>query len=311
MQYKILTVSSANMDLNMRVKEAPVKGQTVFGRDYCYVPGGKGANSAVAVAKLGGSSYFCASLGNDSNGKALLNFYKSLSVRTDYISFSSDRPTGLATVTVEDDGANRITVFSGANLSLSPVIAADAFGKACPDAVLCHFEIPFETVTHLSRLCYEAGVPMFIDAGPADKNINLRALSPVCVFSPNETETEIFTGISPDTEKNCVAAVNKLKSMVAAKYYVIKLGKRGAAVSDGTSLELFPAYCVPVKDTTAAGDSFTAALTLEYVRSGSIEKACRFGNAVAAVTVSRTGAGESVPTDAELNKFLTERNIKF
>ena len=309
MQPRILTVSSANMDLNMRVKEAPVKGQTVFGKSYSYVPGGKGANSASAIAKLGAESYFCTSLGNDNNGKALLTLYNRLGIRTEYIKTDSGLPTGLATVTVEDDGANRITVFSGANLSVSPEIAENAFYGVKPDAVFCHFEIPFETVVHISHICHNNGVPMFIDAGPADSALNLSLLSPVFVFSPNETETEIFTGICPDSEKSCYEAVKKLRSLVSAEYYVIKLGKRGAAVSDGDFLEFVPAFEVPVKDTTAAGDSFTAALTLEYVRSKDIIRSCRFGNAVAAVTVSRMGAAESIPTTDELSAFLCNKGI--
>ncbi len=306
---KILTVSSANMDLNMRVSIAPEKGQTLMGDSYKYVSGGKGANSATAVAKLGGSSIFCAALGNDANGATLQKIYEKIGINTDYILHCDNLPTGLATVTVEADGANRIVVFSGANSALSAEHAIETAKKTSPDAVFCHFEIPYATVCALSHYCYEAGIPMFIDAGPASKELDLSALAPVFVFSPNETETEIFTSIAPVDEESCILAAKKLMQSVKAKYYVLKLGGRGVGVYDGENLTVIPTYDVKVVDTTSAGDSFTAAMTLEYMRTKDILHACRYGNAVASITVSRAGAGESIPTDAELDDFVKASGI--
>ena len=306
---KILTVSSANMDLNMRVLRAPEKGETLIGGSYSYVSGGKGANSATAVAKLGGESIFCAALGNDANGKTLRAIYEDTGIITDHILTLDNVPTGLATVTVESDGANRIIVFSGANAALSADHAIETAKKTSPDAVFCHFEIPYETVCALSHYCFEAGIPMFIDAGPADNTLDLAKLAPVFVFSPNETETEIFTGIAPVDDESCIRAAKKLMETVTAKYYVLKLGSRGVGVYDGTNLTVIPTYPVKVVDTTSAGDSFTAALTLEYIRTGDIYHACRYGNAVASITVSRAGAGQSIPTTDELDSFVKFQNI--
>lgn len=297
------------MDLNMRVPEAPAKGQTVFGSSYSYVPGGKGANSAVTLAKLGANSVFCTALGSDANGDTLKNVYENYGINTSCILTVDNAPTGLATVTVEADGANRITVFSGANALLSPEHAVKSARMSNPDAVFCHFEIPFETVCAVSKYCYENSIPLFIDAGPADASLPLSKLSPVFVFSPNETETEIFTGIAPVSEKNCILASEKLSELVKARYYVLKLGSRGVGVYDQGKFTIVPTYDVKVVDTTAAGDSFTAAMTLEYIRSGDILRACRFGNAAASVTVSRPGAGESVPSADELDGFLKQNGI--
>ncbi len=305
----ILTVSSANMDLNMRVAKAPEKGETLIGKEYKYVPGGKGANSATAVAKLGGSSVFCAALGNDDNGNTLCELYKSIGINTDYILRPNGLPTGLATVTVENDGANRIVVFSGANNALDAEHAVSTAKCVKPDAVFCHFEIPYDTVTELSQYCHNEGIPMFIDAGPADSSLELKRLAPLCVFSPNETETEIFTGIAPTDDESCIEAAKALMKKVTAKYYVLKLGGRGVGVYDGKQFTIIPTYSVKVVDTTAAGDSFTAAMTLEYVRSGDIYRACRFGNAVASLTVSKAGAGEAIPTIDELETFIKLNNI--
>lgn len=309
MGVRILTVSSANMDLNMRVNVSPAKGQTLVGKSYRYVSGGKGANSATAVAKLGGDSVFCASMGNDANGEALRQIYKDTGINTDYILRHPTLPTGLATVMVEDDGANTITVFPGANMALDSNHAIKSAMECKPDAVFCHLEIPFDTVSELSHYCDKENIPMFIDAGPADKSYDLKKLAPVCVFSPNETETEIFTGIKPTDRQSCIEAAKRLQTQVNAKYYVLKLGSKGVAVYDGNELAVIPTYKVKVVDTTSAGDSFTAAMTLEYMKTGDILRACRYGNAVASITVSRAGAGESIPTWGELEKFVSDNNI--
>ncbi len=297
------------MDLNMKVDVCPEKGQTIMGEGYSYLAGGKGANSAVTVAKLGGNSVFCAALGDDANGNSLRSYYTSLGIDTSCILTPSGVPTGLATVTVEADGANRITVFSGANAFLNADHAVSCVKKIMPDAVFCHFEIPFETVAAVSKACYELNIPLFVDAGPADPSYPLKDLAPMFVFSPNETETKLFTGIDPSDPDKTLAAAKELSKSVKARYYVIKLGKRGVAVCEGDSITVIPTYDVKVVDTTAAGDSFTAAMTLEYIRSKDICRACRFGNAVASLTVSKRGAGDAVPTSDEAERFIAERNI--
>ncbi len=307
----VLTVSSANMDLNMRMDKAPEKGQTLMGESYSYVPGGKGANSAVTLAKLGARSVFCAALGDDTNGETLKALYESVGVDTSKILTLTDIPTGLATVTVESDGANRIAVFSGANAHLSPEYARETVISVKPDAVFCHFEIPFEAVCEVSKACHENGIPLVIDAGPANPDFPLEQLAPMLVFSPNESETFAFTGIKPIDEESCREAAKALAKRVEARYFVIKLGAKGAAVCDGDDVTLVPSYDVKVVDTTAAGDSFTSALTYEYLRSGDMVRACKFGNATAAVTISRKGASDSVPTDAELSEFIEKNGIVF
>ena len=307
---KILTVSSANMDLNMRVSIAPEKHQTLMGDSYKYVSGGKGANSATAVAKLGGHSVFCAALGADSNGATLKDIYEKTGIDTSYILTVEDKPTGLATVTVEADGANRIVVFSGANAYLTAEHAVKTAKETNPDAVFCHFEIPYDTVVALSHYCHTAGIPMFVDAGPASTDLDLTKLAPLFVFSPNETEAETFTGIAPVDDESCVLAAKKLMEKVKATYYVLKLGSRGVGVYDGEKLTVIPTYPVKVVDTTSAGDSFTAAMTLEYMRTKDIFHACRYGNAVASITVSRAGAGDSIPSADELDAFVKKNGIQ-
>ena len=161
-----------------------------------------------------------------------------------------------------------------------------------------------------AKYAAKQGAPIFIDAGPAKPDFPFDQLPELEVFSPNEQETEAYTGIYPATADLALKAAIRLEKMVKAKYYVIKLGDRGALVYDKTYYKIADAYSVRVVDTTAAGDGFTAALTLEYIRTGNIMHACRYANAVGAMIVSKNGASTSIPNEAQLAKFVEMREIK-
>lgn len=304
---KILVISSANMDLVLNMKKVPNAGQTITeDLGYAYVPGGKGANSALAFRRLGADTFFCTRLGDDTNGQTLLSLYHDVGINTSAIKISNDAPTGLATIMVEEDGANRIVVYPGANLLISERDIDRAL-ECCPDAIFMQFEIPFDAVVYASRRASELDIPVFIDAGPASKGLKLEKLARLVVFSPNETETKEFTGIFPDNEFDCLKAAQALESLVDAEYYVLKLGKRGAYIYNDGIGRLIPAFEVKAVDTTAAGDAFTAALTLEYLRTKDMESAVKYANAVGAITVSRRGASTSIPGAEEVAAFLKER----
>lgn len=297
---RVLIISSANMDLMMKVKALPARGQTVIDNEYSFIPGGKGANSALAFAKLGAECFFCTRLGDDENGRVLKDFYRESNIHTDYIYTDPDAPTGLAVVIVESDGSNRIVVYPGANRNLSHADAQKAF--ACkPDAVFLQFEAAdFDTAVQFTALAKDNNIPVYLDAAPANSSYDLSRLEELTVFSPNETETEIFTGINPDSEENCLLACRKLSQKVKFKYCVLKLGGRGAYVYDGEKGRLCQPYPTKVVDTTAAGDAFTAALTIKHLQTGDIDSACRFANKVGAYTVSKQGASSSIPTLDEI-----------
>ena len=168
----------------MKVKGLPARGQTVIDNEYSFVPGGKGANSALAFAKLGADCYFCARLGDDENGRALRSFYNESDINTDYIYTDPDAPTGLAVVIVESDGSNRIVVYPGANRNLSRADAEKAF-SCKPDAVFLQFEAAdFDTAVQFTALAKEMNVPVYLDAAPADSSYDLSSLSELTVFSP-------------------------------------------------------------------------------------------------------------------------------
>ena len=304
---RILVVSSANMDMVMNVDFVPVGGQTVIDKGtYAYVPGGKGANSAVAFSRLGAKCVFLTKLGTDSNGDALLDLYTKEGMDVSYIKRDPTVASGLAAILVEKTGQNRIIVFPGANSKIQLDTVSEAI-KSKPDALYMQFEINYDAILHAAKEASRAGIPIFIDAGPANKDFPLEELPKVTVFSPNESETEAFTGIFPLSEEDCKAAALKLLERVKAEYIIIKLGGRGAYVFDGERGIIKPPYDMPVVDTTAAGDAFTAALTLEYLRSGDMLSACDFANAAGSITVSRHGASSSIPNACEVTEFLASK----
>ena len=303
---KILIIGSSNMDLSMNMYKVPEPGQTVIDDGgVAYVPGGKGANSAVALAKLGAECVFCAKLGADLHGQKLYNFYKDVGINTSYVKVDRDNPTGLAVVMREGDGTNRIVVYPGANAHLSLDNVTEAF-ECQPDAVYIGFEIPFTIAVAAARMAHSKNIPVFVDAAPADKEYPLENLPPVEIFSPNETETLEYTGIEPKGADASLRAALALYKRVKCKYILIKQGERGSFVYDGKRFFMIPAMRAGnVVDTTAAGDAFTAATTIEYIRTGGdIKAAVRYGTAAGAITVTRSGASSSIPTEEEVRALL-------
>jgi ribokinase len=309
MKKRILVVSSANMDFVMKVGRLPEAGQTIIeSRSYSYVPGGKGANAAVAFAKLGGDSIFCARLGNDTNAKRLKELYGESGVDVRFIKHDRTAPTGLASIIVEENGDNRIVVYPGANSNLSEDDIEDAF-TCIPDAVFLQFEIPDSAVIAAANFAKKRRIPVFVDAGPARTDYPLEKLSQLEIISPNESETLALTGILPNDTANCLRASITLMQKVETKYVVIKLGGRGAYIHDGKYSQLIPTYEGEVVDTTAAGDAFSAALTLEYLNTGDIIHSVKYANAVGTIVVGKAGASSSLPTSEQVSEFIRARGI--
>ncbi len=311
MSKKILVIGSANMDLSLNMYKLPEAGETLIDDGgVAYVPGGKGANSAIAFRRLGAHSVFCAKLGADLHGQKLYQFYKEQGVDTSYIKVDADNPTGLAAVMKESDGNNRIVLYPGANGHLTLDNVTEAF--ACePDAVYLGFEIPFNVVIAAAKLAAVRNIPIFIDAAPADKEHPLENLPMVEIFSPNETETFEYTGIRPQGTESCLRAALAMFKRVRCRYLVIKLGERGAFVYDGRHYNFVPSMRAgKTVDTTAAGDAFTAALTLRYLTSGrEISVAAKYAVAAGAITVTRSGAATSIPTADEVEALLATGGV--
>ncbi len=296
------------MDLSLNMYKLPAPGETVTDDGgVAYTPGGKGANAAVAFKRLGADCVFCTKLGADLHGQRLYSYYRELGLDTSYIKVDHDYPTGFAAVIKEFGGQNRIVYYPGANLRITSENLIEAFASE-PDAAYISLEVGFDTALTASKIAAAKGIPLFIDAAPADKNHPLELLPPVEIFSPNETETYEYTGIMPAGAESALRAALALYKLVKCKYLVIKQGHRGAFVYDGKHYRVVPAFLADkVVDTTAAGDAFTAAMTVMYSESGDIMEAVRFGCAAGALTVSRSGASSSIPTLDEVIKFIAKQ----
>ncbi len=305
----ILVVGSINMDLVLRTHKIPSAGESHIGIDYTHIPGGKGANQAVAAALLGANVDFAGKVGRDSNGLRLKKGIESKGISTEYLTVDEQSQTGLAVVMLEDTGQNRIIIFSGANMQIRSEEVQKAFEKNY-DAVIIQFEVPQEIVIETCTLATEKNIPVVVDAGPA-QNFPLEKINGITILSPNETETREMCGIEPDSIENTEKAAKILKQRSNADIIVIKMGKKGALLYSGENSKLFSAPEVKVVDTTAAGDAFTGALALEYIKSGNIEKAIKFANIVGALTVTKLGAQPSLPFIREVGKFAIERGIKW
>lgn len=307
-QIRILVIGSINMDLVMNIDKAPEAGETIMGEEYSYIPGGKGANQAVAAARIQGDVTFCGRVGNDANGEILLNNLRENGVNTSFIIKDSDSQTGLAVIPVESNGQNRIMVFPGANSCVTREDVDKALEDSY-DAVMLQLEIPLDTVYYAFEKASAKGIPVVLDAGPAMK-IDLTRLKGIHVISPNESEAFALTGIKVNSEESALEAAKVLAKATDALYVLIKMGDKGALLYDKGSHEMFPAFKVKAVDTTAAGDSFTAATTLKMIQYGDIRKALKYANAVGAVCVSRKGAQPSLPTADEVTAFLRERDCE-
>lgn len=308
MSKKILVIGSSNMDLSMNMYKLPAAGETVIDDGgVAYNPGGKGLNAAVAFKKLGADTVFSTRLGADVHGQKIYMLLKDLGVNASYVKVDHTSPTGFAAVLKESDGQNRIIYYPGANMTLTKDNISEAFSCE-PDAVYINFEISFEVALAAARIAASRGIPIFIDAAPADKDHALESLPGIEVFSPNETETLEYTGILPVGADASLRAALALWKRVKCKYIVIKQGARGAFIYDGKHYSMIPSFRVnKVVDSTAAGDAFTAALTYEYLESHDIVLAAKYGAAAGAVTVSKSGAASSVPTESEIIDFIRTR----
>lgn len=300
---KILVVGSIMRDLILKTPRMPKEGESYIGEGYSYANGGKGANQAVSVARLGADVAFCGKMGDDENGISLKNALIKEGINTKYL-FSTDKSyTGLATIILEDGGKNRIIVNPGANMLLCKEETEKALEDEY-DALIIQLETPDESIIEVCNKAYEKNIPVFLDAGPA-REFPIEKIKAMEVLSPNETEIYALTGIKADTIENYEIACKKLAKMSNSKYIVLKLGSKGAMLYDGSACEMYPAMKVNAVDTTAAGDCFTAAMTYKYLLCNDIRLAIKYANIVASISVTRLGAQPSLPYLEEVEKVIS------
>ena len=300
------------MDLSLNMYKIPEpKEIQIDDGGVAYTPGGKGLCTAVALSRLGTESFLATKLGRDLHGQQLFSYIKQTSVNTSYIKVDNENPTGFSAILKEPSGENRTIYYPGANLTLSRENLAEAF-SCMPDAVYISFEVSFETAALAAKMASAKGIPVFIDAAPANKDFNLEALPEVEIFSPNEVETEIYTGVMPAGADSSLRAALALWKRVKCKYLVIKQGARGAFIYDGKHYSMIPSYRPDkIADAAGVGDAFNAALIYEYLESGDVTLAVKYGVAAGAVAVSKAGAASSMPTEEEIISFLRKRTEQY
>lgn len=295
---KILVVGSLNVDMVVRVPHMPAAGETILAEKADTVPGGKGANQAYAAGKLGAQTIMFGAVGNDRYAEIEKKSLQSAGVDVSRLIVRTDFDTGLAWITVNDEGDNSIVVVSGANKTLSEKDIADNDDllHSC-DIVLCQMEIPVQTVLCAARRAKELGKTVILDPAPVPKDFPAELYTYVDIIKPNETELSLLTGAaSSDYEKGA----DILRSR-GVKNVIVTLGGAGAFVNSETEgKHMLTVRPVPVVDTTAAGDSFTAALAVRLASGSSLLQAVRYANEVATIVVTRKGAQTSIPTAEEV-----------
>jgi ribokinase len=306
---KIVVVGSSNMDLVVKSPRIPAKGETILGGDFIMTPGGKGANQAVAAAKLGAEVYFVAKLGDDIFGRQSLSNFQKVGIHTDYMEQTKEAPSGVALITVDDAGDNVIVVAPGANQKLSPEDVKKAQPViASSGAVAAQLEVPLETVEFAAGLANEAGVPFILDPAPAQKLSN-GFLRMVDVLTPNETEAGILTGVEVTDENSAQIAAKDLLER-GVKAVILTMGAQGYLLATKEAMEFVPSVRVDAVDATAAGDAFTGSLTVGLAQGKTLEDAALFANHVAALSVTKMGAQSSMPDAEQVENFMKQKSAQ-
>lgn len=295
----IVVVGSITMDLVARTPRIPVIGQTLVGTGFFMNQGGKGANQAVAAARLGYPAAMVAKVGDDAYGPALIDSLKNKGVDTTAMTQTAGS-SGLAPMFVADDGSNAIVVVPGANGKMDRA-AVDNHAELIRSAgmVLCQLEIPMDTLSYTLDFCARAGVPVMLDPAPAAA-LPDDVWGQVAWFTPNETEATFYAGDGTDAEATAIRLLAKGLRGVA-----LKRGADGAYVAiAGGKAEWVKPFKVEAIDTVAAGDCFNGAFAAALLEGKDPWAAARFANAAAAICVTRKGAAASMPSRAEVDDFL-------
>ena len=299
MPQPIIVVGSSNTDMVIKAEKFPMPGETILGSEFFLFPGGKGANQAVAAARLGGNVIFIAKVGNDIFGEQALQQFKREGIITDYVAKDPDRPSGVALITVDSKGENTIAVAQGSNGALSPddvQKAESEFEKS--DIVLTQLETPLQTILHVAKLVGKFQKRLILNPAPGMK-LPDDLFPSLYLITPNESETEVLTGISVRDNSSIKRAAEKLKEMGVANV-IITLGSEGAYLYNDAGGKHIPTKKVKAVDTTAAGDVFNGALAVALSENRTLEQAAEFANHAAAISVTKMGAQASAPYRKEM-----------
>lgn len=298
----ILIVGSINFDMILGVDACPAAGETVVGVQRSCAHGGKGANQAVAAARLGAKVSMVGKVGNDSEGRAMKDALRSEGIDTGSLATDPELPSGLAAIVVEASGQNRIMIYPGANRNITTDMIDSALEDKTYDALMLQLEIEPEMSIYAAKKAQQAGIPVILDPAPAQK-FEIEKFGKLFMITPNETEAQNLTDVVIQSFADAQKAAQILYRRCACSYTVIKMGDKGSLLYDGNNFKTYEPVPVTAVDTTAAGDAFNAALVYEYFKTKDIDKAMRFAGAVGAFAVTRNGAQTSLPTRKQVEMF--------
>lgn len=286
------------MDMVVRVVSMPLKGETIISKGFKKISGGKGANQAVAARRLGASVYMIGKIGKDENGRALVDNLKRDGINTEYVYFDDVNPTGMAMVTVNDEGNNSIIVVPGSNMALNTRdVEAASYAIKNSKVIAAQFETPMEITLQAFKIAKENEVITLLNPAPAAE-IDGDLLKVTDIIVPNESEACTLTGIKIESMEDAKTAAEVLRNR-GVKCVIITLGENGAVLLYENIFEIIPAFKVRAVDTTAAGDAFIGALCSKLANSEfdleMLRNAIKFGNKVSSIVVQKEGAQTSLP----------------
>ena len=300
----IIVVGSMNVDLVVRAPRFPQPGETISGEDLQIIPGGKGANQAVAAARQGSSVAMLGRVGNDSFGPSLISNLKQNGVDTSHVKTDAESATGDAIIIVDANGQNSIVLSPGGNGRVSP---ADVRSVSFSDhkLLLLQLEIPIETVLTATQGAKESGLRVLLNPAPA-RSLPDELISLPDFIVPNEIELSLMTG-QPVNEISSAESAAKILLERGAQNVIVTLGANGALIANKEMTKHIPAYNVETVDTTAAGDAFIGGFASALLQNKSLEEAVRYGCACGALAATKFGAQPSLPTKDEVERFMSLR----
>ena len=299
---EILVVGSLNMDLVIKADRMPLPGETIPGHGFQTIPGGKGANQAVAAARLGGQVAMAGRVGDDDFGIALVENLSLQGVDTSPVQVDGEAATGIALIIVDQRGENSIVVAGGANLRVSPK-DVDALAGLWPRAklLLLQFEVPLETVSYAMAKAAHHGVKVILNPAPA-RVVSPQLLSQADYLVPNEIEASMLTGVEVRDLASAEEAARKLLGY-GVPVVIVTLGEKGALVVTGEQVVHVPAWQVDAVDTTAAGDAFNGGLAAALLQGFDLKEAVRYATCAGTLAATTFGAQTSLPTAGEVQAF--------
>ena len=306
---RLVVLGSVNADHVLRVPHFPRPGEPLTGHSDQVVPGGKGANQAVAAARLGAQVSFIARIGDDAIGHQMKTGFAKDGIDVSAVELDPTLPPGIAIIYVSDEGENSIGISAEANGALTPaVVKSHQTMIAAAHTLLLQLEVPLESVHEAARLARAPGPRVVLNPAPA-RPLSAELLALVDLITPNQTEAELLTGVKVTDEASAREAAARFHQMGIADV-MITLGSQGVYCSNAKQQQLIPGFRVKAVDTTAAGETFNGALLAAELAGADFHSAVRFAHGAAALSVTRFGAQSSIPSKQEVDTFLLEQTAQ-